>query len=250
MEIDKTYIVRLIPNVNNPERTFFHYFSHTWKSNLNNNIVSVLCPNTYGDKCPIDEYRSKVYNSKDQSEIDKIRPIKRNENWLANVYVIKDPTNPENQGKIKILRYGKQLSKIIENAINGDDADEFGPKIFDLGENGCNLKIKVEKNEGGYATYVASKFMSPSEIEGLDDQDTIYNSINELDSIFEHKSYEDIKKLFNTHFLGDLQEANVQEQIIAKDEVLDFSTKTQETTTETVDLDEEDKKMQEILKDL
>jgi hypothetical protein len=46
LEIDKTYIVRLIPNVQNPERTLFHYFSHTWKSNLNNNIVSVLCPNT------------------------------------------------------------------------------------------------------------------------------------------------------------------------------------------------------------
>lgn len=251
MEIDKTYIVRLIPNVNNPERTLFHYYNHTWKSNLNNNIVSVLCPNTYGDKCPIDEYRSKVYNSKDQSEIDKIRPIKRNENWLANVYVIKDPTNPENQGKVKILRYGKQLAKIVENAISGDDADEFGAKIFDLGQNGCNLKIKVEKNEGGYATYVASKFMSSSEIENLDDPDAIYGSINELDSIFEHKSYDDIKKLFNMHFLGEVQEETPQEEeTSSKEEILDFSTKAEETVRETVDLDEEDKKMQDILKDL
>jgi len=252
LEIDKTYIVRLIPNVQNPERTLFHYFSHTWKSNLNNNIVSVLCPNTYGEKCPIDEYRSKIYNSKDQSEIDNIRPIKRNENWLANVVVIKDPTNPENQGKVKILRYGKQLAKIIESAINGDDADEFGAKIFDLSENGCSLKIKVEKNEGGYATYVGSKFMSPSKLEGINDVDALYTSTNDLDKVFDHKSYDDIKKLLNSHFLGidtsETTEAVTTSKEVEEEYVSDVKTETK--AVETDDLSEEDRKMQEILKDL
>lgn len=252
LEIDKTYIVRLIPNVQNPERTLFHYFSHTWKSNLNNNIVSVLCPNTYGEKCPIDEYRSKVYNSKDQSEIDKIRPIKRNENWLANVVVIKDPTNPENQGKVKILRYGKQLAKIIESAISGDDADEFGAKIFDLSENGCSLKIKVEKNEGGYATYVGSKFMSSSKLEGIDDVDNLYTSINDLDKIFDHKSYDEIKKLFNSHFLGeetsDVSEVSSTSKEVEEEFVLNVKPESKVDVSE--DLSEEDRKMQEILKDL
>lgn len=252
LEIDKTYIVRLIPNVQNPERTLFHYFSHTWKSNLNNNIVSVLCPNTYGEKCPIDEYRSKIYNSKDQSEIDRIRPIKRNENWLANVVVIKDPTNPENQGKVKILRYGKQLAKIIESAINGDDADEFGAKIFDLSENGCSLKIKVEKNEGGYATYVGSKFMSPSKLEGIEDVDSLYTSINELDKIFDHKSYDDIKKLFNSHFLGQDSSESAEVSTTSKEVEEEFVSEVKAETKTTVDedLSEEDRKMQEILKDL
>jgi len=252
LEIDKTYIVRLIPNVQNPERTLFHYFSHTWKSNLNNNIVSVLCPNTYGEKCPIDEYRSKIYNSKDQSEIDKIRPIKRNENWLANVVVIKDPTNPDNQGKVKILRYGKQLAKIIESAINGDDADEFGAKIFDLSEEGCNLKIKVEKNEGGYATYVGSKFMSPSKLEGIDDVDALYTSTNDLDKVFDHKSYDDIKKLFNSHFLGVDAPETVEVSATTKDVEDEFvsDVKTETKIVENEDLSEEDRKMQEILKDL
>jgi hypothetical protein len=255
MEVDKTYIVRLIPNVKNPERTLFHYYNHTWKSNLNNQVVSVLCPNTYGDKCPIDEYRSKVYNSKDQTEIDKIRPIKRNENWLVNVFVVKDPTNPENQGKIKILRYGKQLAKIIESAISGDDADEFGEKIFDLSDGGCNLKIKVEKNEGGYATYVGSKFMSSSKLEGADNVDDLYNSINELDAIFEHKSYDDIKKLFKVHFLGETEEAKVEESVEEDDDYTPPVSKpvepsTTPTSSSTEEMSEEDRKMQEILKDL
>lgn len=255
LEIDKTYIVRLVPTVANPERTFFHYYSHTWKSAVNNNVVSVLCPNTYGEKCPIDEYRSKIYSSKNQSDIDKIRPIKRNENWLVNVFVIKDPTNPDNQGKLKILRYGKQLAKIIEDAISGDDSDEFGAKIFDLSENGCNLKIKVEKNEGGYATYVGSKFTTPSKLEGAGDLDEIYNSAKDLDSIYKHKPYDDIKKLFSTHFLGNYVEENatpsqneevVQENFDSYAEISSTSGKESESFGES----EEDKKMQEILNDL
>lgn len=255
MEVDKTYIVRLIPNVKNPERTLFHYYNHTWKSNLNNQVVSVLCPNTYGDRCPIDEYRSKIYNGKNQSEIETIRPIKRNENWLVNVFVIKDPTNPENQGKVKILRYGKQLAKIIESAISGDDADEFGEKIFDLSEKGCNLKIKVEKNEGGYATYVGSKFMSPSKLEGTDNPDELYNSTNELDAIFEHKSYEDIKKLFKVHFLGETEDSKPEEvtREDRREEVVVSDVKESaksETFSSDEEMSDEDKKMQEILNDL
>lgn len=251
LEIDKTYIVRLVPLVTNPERTFFHYYSHTWKSISTNNIVSALCPNTYGEKCPIDEYRSKIYSTKDEIQIEKIRPIKRNENWLVNVLVIKDPTNPENQGKVKILRYGKQLAKIIDSAITGDDSDEFGSKVFDLSEKGCNLKIKVEKNEGGYATYVGSKFMSSSKVDGIGDIDEIYNSTNDLDTIFDHKSYADIKKLLSTHFLGEI-ESEISQEIHTSQENFDSYAEIVSTTgKQTSDLDsDEDKKMQEILNDL
>lgn len=257
LEIDKTYVVRLIPLVSNPERTFFHYFSHIWKSVSTNNIVSVLCPNTYGEKCPIDEYRSKIYSTKDDNQIEKIRPIKRNENWLVNVLVIKDPTNPENQGKVKILRYGKQLAKIIDAAITGDESDEFGAKVFDLSENGCNLKIKVEKNEGGYASYTGSKFTSPSKIDDLGDIDEVYNQANDLDAIFDHKSYEEIKKLLTTHFLGEIAQENtqsvedVQENFDSYAEIVSTASNgTVVTKSASVEESEEDKKMQEILNDL
>ena len=257
LEIDKTYVVRLIPLVSNPERTFFHYFSHIWKSVSTNNIVSVLCPNTYGEKCPIDEYRSKIYSTKDDNQIEKIRPIKRNENWLVNVLVIKDPTNPENQGKVKILRYGKQLAKIIDAAITGDESDEFGAKVFDLSENGCNLKIKVEKNEGGYASYTGSKFTSPSKIDDLNDIDEAYNQANDLDAIFDHKSYDEIKKLLNTHFLGEITQENtqsgedVQENFDSYAEIVSTASNgTVVTKSASVEDSEEDKKMQEILNDL
>jgi hypothetical protein len=253
LETDNTYVVRLIPNLESPERTIFHYFHHIWKSVMTNQLVSVLCPNTYGESCPIDEYRSKIYASKNEAEIEKIKPIRRNENWLCNVYVVKDPTNPENQGQVKVLRFGKQLFKIISEAMNGDDAEEFGSKIFDLSEKGCSLKIKVESNDGKYPTYVASKFMSPSALEGVEDVEEIYGSVKELDSIFEHKSKEEISKMLKVHFLGqDVEEESttnkeVEEEFesIKVENVEDSSNKESENDDAI-----NDSKIEDILKDL
>jgi len=257
LEMGKTYVVRLVPNLQAPERTFFHYYHHLWKSVVTNQNISFLCPQTYGEKCPVEEYRSKVYRTNDESQIKKIQPIRRNENWLANVYVIKDPTNPENQGQIKILRFGKQLNKIITDAISGDDSDEFGEKIFDFSEKGCNLKIKVEENDGGYPTYVSSKFTTPCEVDNLDNLDDIYNGFKPLDTIFEHKKYEDIKKLLDVHFLG-LEETNIpsNEPMQEENEEFDNSQNTikqqkpSTTVEEESDFLDADAKIQEILKDL
>jgi hypothetical protein len=244
-EPDKTYIVRLIPNVNDPSKTRFHYWQHIFDSCVNAKKISVLCPNTYGEKCPIDEYRSKVWASKNQSLIDQSKPLKKTEKWLYNVYVISDPTNPENNGQVKILNAGVQLQKIIQNAIDGDDAEEFGYKIFDLSENGCNLKIKVEKNEGGYPSYVTSKFMTPSKIETIKDEDEIYSSIKELDTIFQRKTYEEIKNLLDVHFLGK-EEVEIKPVSTVEDEDDDDF-----TSKNTNDSDsDEDQKMKDILKDL
>lgn len=250
MEPDKTYIVRLLPNLEDGKKTRFHYFQHVFPSIISTKKISVLCPHTYDEKCPIDEYRSKVYASKNETLIEQARPLKRAEKWLYNVYVVKDPSNPENQGKVKILNAGIQLNKIIQNAIDGDDADEYGFRIFDLSPNGCNLKIKVEKNDGGYPTYVSSKFMSPSEIEGLDDPNEIYSQIKSLDTIFQHKSYDEIKTLLDVHFFGKETETEAPSKSSQDDDDDDLDNIKVETNTNTSTLSEQDKRMQDILKDL
>lgn len=264
METGKTYVVRLLPNLEAPDRTFFHYYHHMWKSVVSNNMISFLCPTTYGEKCPIEEYRSRVYRAKNEIEIEKTRPIKRNESWLANVFVIKDPTNPENEGKVKILRYGRQLNKIITDAITGDDSDEYGSRVFDLSDKGCSFKIKVEQNSGGYPEYVSSKFMSPSKIDGLDNLDEIYSSIKQLDSIFNHKTYDEIEEMLNFHFLG-LEKGekqntqNTQKPVYEEIENIDSmveietfsgSSSTNKPNESLSDFDDADAKIQEILKDL
>jgi hypothetical protein len=218
-------------------------------------LVSTLCPTTYGERCPIDEYRSKVYQTKDEAKIKEINPIRRDEKWLANVYVVKDPTNPDNQGQVKILRFGKQIYNIIDQAMSGDDAEEFGARIFDLSDKGCNLRIKVDENQGGYANYTTSKFMSPSALEGAPDIDEIYAACKNLESLQEHKSYEDIQKLLKVHFLGE-EEAPVVNNYDLEDEEEAYVAPIKATKVSSEDEDHDDTtstkeaQIEDILKDL
>lgn len=261
-EIGKTYIVRLLPNIQNLDRSFYHYFNHMWTSLSTNQMTSVLCPSTYGERCPIDEYRFKVYRSGSDAEKEQSKILRRNENWLVNAYVISDPTNPENEGKIKILRYGKQLDKIITDAMSGDDAKYFGHRIFDLSENGCDFRIKVDKNEGGYATYVSSKFLPAGPINGVsnngDKINEIYDGVKQLDTIFENKSYEELQHILDTHYFGKATTVTTTRvttptsiSITEKDGDMEtYTTANISSSTNTSDLSEEERKMQEILNGL
>ena len=103
-----------------------------------------------------------------------------------------------------MLRYGRQIQKIIDEAMNGEDADQFGSRIFDLSGAGCSFKIKAEK-QGDFPTFVSSRFSSPGEVPALGSDDkkieAIYNSVHALDSVFRVQSYDDLKAAFEKHFL-------------------------------------------------
>jgi hypothetical protein len=225
-EPGKTYVVRLVPNINEPKSTIYHYYHHSWNSLATGQFVTALCPTTYGESCPIDSYVLKTYNNGTTEEREKIRPITRKENWMVNAFVISDPTNPENEGKVKVIRYGKELAKIISNAIDGDDADEFGVKIFDV-VNGCSLKIKCESRTGSvgsraFVSYTSSKFMGPSKLEDIDSKklDEIHNSIFELDKFTKPKSQADLQRLLDQHFFctQDIveEEKTSEEKVLSK----------------------------------
>ncbi len=84
-----------------------------------------------------------------------------------------------------MLRYGKQLHKIITDAIEGDDAAEFGAKIFDLGDDGVNFKIKCEQ-QGDYPTYVSSRFTAAGKLNLSEDaQKELYGQTHTLKETFQ-----------------------------------------------------------------
>jgi hypothetical protein len=252
-EAGKTYIVRLIPNVENIKNSWFEYSQHIWKSVVTGKTVSVICPNTFDEKCPICEYRSKIWSTKDETLLEKIKPLKKSDKVLYNVYVISDPTNPDNQGKIKILNAGAQLDKIIKAAGFGDDSDEFGPRIFDLSPNGCNLQIKVETNEGGYPTYTSSRFKSPSKIDSLDTDEKInavYDAVQSLDTIYTRKSYTEVKNILDVHFFGKEATAPEVENTDEEEFKVDDTTTNDPFDLPADDSASEDDKLKDILKDL
>ena len=204
-EAGKSYIVRLLPNIKEPKNTFFHYYHFGWKSFATGQFVSFVSPQTIGDRCPIAEESYKIYKTGTPEEKERGKNLYRKENYLVNVYVVSDPTNPENEGKVKIMRYGSQIHKIILSAVEGDDAEEFGSKIFDLSEKGCNFRIKCEKKsekKDEFVEYTASRFLSPSKIENLDPAkfEEIYNSLHDLTAVYSIESYDTLKKALQEHY--------------------------------------------------
>ena len=200
-EAGNTYTVRLLPNVKNPAKTFFHYYSYTWNSFQNGQLVRVISPATWGQRDPIAEERFRVLRTGTEEEKKKAGALIRRESWLVNVYVINDPVNAGNNGQNKVFRFGKQVNKIVKDAISGEEAADFGPRIFDLSPNGCSFRIKVEK-QGDYPTYVSSRFMPSKEIEGLsaDAYQSIYQNIFDLESYVTMKSYDEIKTILDEHY--------------------------------------------------
>ena len=200
-EVGNTYTVRLLPYAKDPKKTFFHFFTHGWKSFATGQYVSGLSLQTFNERDPIAEERYRILRTGTEAEKEKAKSIGRSEKWLVNVFVVNDPVNPDNNGKVKILRYGKQLQKIISDAIDGEEAEDFGPRIFDLSPNGVNLKIKVEK-QGDYPSYVSSKFSMPTALPDMDDTKAkkIYESVFELDKIFTVKSADDLRRMLTEHF--------------------------------------------------
>ena len=201
-----TYQVRLLPNPSSPKETIFHYYNHGWNSVATGKFVTALCPTTFGETCPIDAYYLKTYRTGTESEKEAAKVLSRKEGWMVNVLVISDPENPENEGKVKILRYGKEMAKIIESALEGDDADEFGvEKVFDV-ENGSTLRIKCENRTGArggkaqYVTYASSKFLSAATIEV--DAETVLGSIHDLKAVNKQTTSSEMQRLLDEHFFN------------------------------------------------
>jgi hypothetical protein len=202
MKAGNTYTVRLLPNVEAPEKSFFHYYTVGWESFATGQYVQSISPQSFGERDPILEARYRIYKHGTDDEKEKIKSVRRAEKWLVNAYIVDDTENPDNNGEVKIIRYGKQLDKIIRRAIDGEDSDEFGPRIFDLGTNGVNLKIEVE-SQGEYPTYVSSRFTGSKSDLGLSDSriEEIYKSTHKLEEVFQIKSYEELEKMFQEHYL-------------------------------------------------
>ena len=249
LKAGNTYTVRILPNVKNPKDIFFHHFVHGWTSFETGKYVSALSPITYGERDPIAEERYKILRMGTEEEKEKVKAIRRTEQWFVNIYVVDDPANLDNNGKIKVLRYGKQLHNIINNAIAGEDAEEYGAKIFDLGSNGVNFKIKVEK-QGDYPVYTSSRFTGVGKDLGLskDKQEEIYNSIIDLKSIYRLKSADELKQMLDEHYFCKSTEPETEAKLPEADEAIaELSTK---KVAAPAPAEIEDADIDELLKDL
>jgi hypothetical protein len=154
------------------------------------------CLTTLNDKCPVCEHNNTLWNSGIEANKDIARKQKRKLSYIANILVISDPSNPSNEGQIKLFKFGKKIFDKITEAMNPEFADEKAINPFDMWE-GANFKLKI-RNVEGYRNYDKSEFADQSALfEGddakLEDLWKREFGIKEFSEKKQFKSYEQLK---------------------------------------------------------
>ena len=142
-------------------RVFSHGFQGPGGWYIENSLT------TLNQKDPVSEYNSTLWNSGIEANKEIARKQKRRLNYIANVYVVSDPSNPENEGQIRIYKFGKKIFDKITEAMNPEFADETPVNPFDMWE-GANFKLKI-RNVEGYRNYDKSEFAEKSALLDGDD---------------------------------------------------------------------------------
>ena len=122
---------------------------------------------TLNQKDPVSEHNSVLWNSGIEANKEIARKQKRRLHYVTNVYIVSDPKNPENEGQIRLYKFGKKIFDKITEAMNPEFEDEKAINPFDFWE-GANFKIKIRQVEG-YRNYDKSEFDSPSALLDGDD---------------------------------------------------------------------------------
>lgn len=207
-----TYLVKIVPWVKDPIKTFVDYEFHGWDSVKTNAYTTTgTCPREHGGKCPVCEAGYASYTSSEQYKGDrKSKLLLRRKTHMTNVYVIDDPVNPENNGTVKVLRYGTALAAKINDVLIGDEKDDIGPLVFDFAKTGAVFKIICDRKGGSNSakappTYERSKFvttgkncdLSQTEFEAICEQAKDLHSL-----IPKTKSTPEIEQILQVHFHG------------------------------------------------
>lgn len=151
---------------------------------------------TLGQKDPVSEYNTQLWNSGIEANKEIARKQKRRLTYISNVLVIKDTANPANEGKVFLYKYGKKIFDKIKEKIEPQFEDEKAVNPFSFWE-GANFKLKIRKVEG-YRNYDKSEFDTASPLfDGEDDKiEKLWKSEHSLKEFLDakhFKSYDELK---------------------------------------------------------
>ena len=194
LDVDKSgngyAVIRFLPAPDGEDLPFVKLYSHAFQGPGGWYIENSLT--TLGQKDPVSEYNTTLWNNGTDAGKDTARKQKRKLTYVSNIYVVKDPANPENEGKVFLFKYGKKIFDKITAAMQPEFEDEEAIDPFDFWQ-GANFKLKA-KNVAGYRNYDSSEFASVTPL--LDDDDAMEalwkkeNSLAELVAADQFKSYE------------------------------------------------------------
>ena len=149
---------------------------------------------TIGENDPVGELNSRLWNSGLESDKDIARKQKRKLTYIANILIVADPKHPENEGQVRLFKFGKKIFDKIMDKARPTFEDETPVNVFDLWE-GADFKLRQRKVEG-YPNYDQSVFMEPSSIsEDEEEILRICNSQHLLSEFTDRKNFKTYEEL-------------------------------------------------------
>jgi len=203
---DKTSRVirgRFLPKRQGSRNNYIKRYKHVFKG-ANKKWIDEICPTTFKKDCPICDKNKKMWDAGSDAQIEVKNHRKRDLKYYANFYVEKDDINPENNGKVFILRFPKTIFEKIEKALKPEFEDEKPVNAFKLLDDGANFVFRMTKEKkpiGGkmveVPNYEKCTFETPSAfMDGdIDEIRKVMESCHNLESLLEGcKSYEELSE--------------------------------------------------------
>jgi hypothetical protein len=198
-EVDKSgngyAVIRFLPPVQGEDIPWARVFNHGFQGPtglwyIENSLTTI------GKKDPVSEYNSQLWNSGIEANKEVARKQKRRLTYISNIYVVSDPKNPQNEGRVFLYKFGKKIFDKINDLMNPEFEDETPVNPFDLWE-GANFKLKIRKVEG-YQNYDKSEFDSPSQLLETDGElEAVWNAqyaLAEFTADDNFKTYDELKE--------------------------------------------------------
>ena len=197
LEADKagngTATLRFLPRAEGDELPWVKIFSHgfqgpTGKWYIENSLTTI------GENDPVGELNSRLWNTGSDADKEVARKQKRKLAYYANVLVVSDPKHPENEGKVKLFKFGKKIFDKIMDKARPTFEDETPVNVFDFWE-GADFKLRMRKVDG-YPNYDQSAFQEPSPIANSEDEIlAIANSQHKLAEFLDKKNFKTYEEL-------------------------------------------------------
>ena len=196
-EVDKSgngyAVIRFLPAPDGEDIPWVKMYSHAFQGPGGWYMENSLT--TLGSKDPVSEHNSQLWNSGSDANKEIARKQKRKLSYYANVYIVKDPSNPSNEGGVFLYKFGKKIFDKIQESMQPEFEDENAINPFDFWQ-GADFKIKIKK-VAGFWNYDSSEFAAVSPL--LPDDEALEAlwkkeySLQELVSSDKFKSYDDLK---------------------------------------------------------
>jgi hypothetical protein len=192
-------VVRFLPAKEGEDLPWVRYWDHGFKGPtglwyIENSRTSI------GQDDPVSESNGLLWNSGRDEDKALARDRKRRLHYVSNVLVVSDPSNPQNEGKVFVYKFGKKIFDKIMDVMQPQFADEQPVNPYDFWE-GADFKIKIRKVEG-WVNYDKSEFAKAAPLMGGDEEqlEGVYNKLHSLADFIDpknYKSYDELKAKMN-----------------------------------------------------